>query len=288
MDRRTEYSTSRPHEVGRDSAPDSSDDTYFLLWRSILDKPHFADANLLKVWLWCLAKASYKPRCLQIRTGRGATTVQIHRGQFLFGRKAAAEELQMPEGSVRDRMAKLQELQSIDIQPATHFSIVSIVNFDVYQPATGKPRQATRHPSDRQPPSNYQATDTNNNVRRVKQGTRFDDIDGASFLVQEKRGDVLLLVKRIAKCVKERKPRDLSLIVKAAILRAAGLLAENDIATTLESFDHWSGVNSAARFHDVLDDKAARYGDRLNRMLASVHIEQADIHASFKEAMTEG
>ena len=106
-------STSRTDQEGRDSVKDSLDDTYFLLWRSILDKPHFADPNLLKVWVWCLAKASYKSRCLPVRTGRGTTTVNIQRGQFLYGRKAAAEELNMPEGSVRDRMQRLQELESI-------------------------------------------------------------------------------------------------------------------------------------------------------------------------------
>jgi len=283
--------TSRPQQVGRDSAPHALDDTYFLVWRSVLDKPHFADPNLLKVWLWCLAKASYKARCLQVRTGRGTTTVNIQRGQFLFGRKAAADELQMPEGSVRDRMKKLQDLESIAIQPDTHFSVVSVVNFDLYQPATGKFRQATRQPNDSQEPGNGQATDTNKNVRNVRTGRqcrRSNDIDGASFVLGEKRGEVLRLVKRIAKCVRRREPRDLSLIVKSAILQAAGVLAQNDIETTLESFDFCTPDNPAARFHEVLDDKVAKYGDRLNRMLASVQIDRADINSIYQAATTEG
>jgi hypothetical protein len=283
-------STSRTNAIGPSLRQESLDDSFFLLWRSILDKPHFADPNLLKVWVWCLAKASYKPRCIYVKTGRGSTTVTLQRGQFLYGRKAAAHELQMPEGSVRDRMQKLRELDSIAIQPDTHFSIITVVNFDAYQPSTSNRRQATRHPTDTQEPGNRQATDTNkegHKARRDQRGRRFDDIDGAMFLVQEKRSEVLRLIQRIARKVRRHEPRDRSLVVKAAILQSAGQLAENDIQETLESFDHKRPDNSAKWFHECLDDKAARYGERLNRMLASVKIDAAEIDAAYRDAMME-
>lgn len=277
-----------PNQVGRDSAPDG--DTFFLLWRSILDKPHFSDPNLLKVWVWCLAKASYKPRCLQVRTGRGSTTVNIQRGQFLFGRKAAADELQMPEGSVRDRMKKLQELESIDIQPDTHFSIVSVVNFDLYQPPTGKHRQATRQPNDNQEPGKRQASTTNNEGTKGNRGERYttSDGDGAMCDLQEKSRELSSLIKRIDRTIHCRTDKDKSLCVKVARLVCEGQLSSDDVEQAIESTKLKKPGKCAAWFHDCCANKAKKYGANFLQMLASIDVDQAGIDSIYQAAIMEG
>ena len=283
-------STSRTDQEGRDSVKDSLDDTYFLLWRSILDKPHFADPNLLKVWVWCLAKASYKSRCLPVRTGRGTTTVNIQRGQFLYGRKAAAEELNMPEGSVRDRMQRLQELESIAIQPDTHFSIVSVVNFDLYQPVTGKRRQASRQPNDNQQPGNRRATTTNNECQKDTRGKGYGTVDGdgAMCAFEEKARARSRWIKDINAKMRCKTPNDRSLCVKVAWLVGEGKFAENDIREVLESFDCNEAKNTPpAWFHDCCSNKAAKYGANFHQWLAQIDIDQADIDQIFRDAFTE-
>ena len=83
---------------------------YVKLWRKITDSPCFKNEGLLKVWIWCLSKASHKGRVVQIQTGRGFTSIQIQPGQFVFGRKIAASELDMDESTVYKRMQKLKNI----------------------------------------------------------------------------------------------------------------------------------------------------------------------------------
>ena len=59
-----------------------SEQGYVKLYRKLLDSPVFANEGLLKVWMWCLLRASYTRRFLSISTGRGQTTVEIRTGSF--------------------------------------------------------------------------------------------------------------------------------------------------------------------------------------------------------------
>ena len=50
---------------------------YIKLYRKVLDSPVFADAGLLKVFLWCLMRASNTRRFWNPQTGRGHTVVEV-------------------------------------------------------------------------------------------------------------------------------------------------------------------------------------------------------------------
>ncbi len=89
------------------------------LYRKIVDSQVFQNADLLKVWIWCLAKATHKETWAKMQTGKGSTEVKLGVGQFVFGRLQAAKQLKMKPSSVRDRMQKLRDIGNIDIQPAT-------------------------------------------------------------------------------------------------------------------------------------------------------------------------
>jgi len=103
------------------------------IWRKSMDASVFQNEGLWKVWTWCLMKATHKRQWVSMKTGRGTKEVELQPGQFIFGRHVAAKELNMPPSTVRNRMAKLKKLGNLDIQQDTHFSIVSIVNWDSYQ-----------------------------------------------------------------------------------------------------------------------------------------------------------
>ena len=61
--------------------------------RDILNSYCFANSNHLKIWLWLLVKANYKVAYVSLKIGKGCTTIKIDRGQLVFGRFKAEEEL---------------------------------------------------------------------------------------------------------------------------------------------------------------------------------------------------
>jgi len=109
------------------------DEGWIKLHRKIIDSQVFQSEGLLKVWIWCLLKANHEEQWVQVKTGKGTTEVFVKRGQFIFGRKTAAKELKMVERTVHKRMLKLQTMRNCDIKSDTHYSIISILNYDVYQ-----------------------------------------------------------------------------------------------------------------------------------------------------------
>jgi hypothetical protein len=54
-------------------------------------------------------------------------------GQFIFGRKAAARELKTTERKIRTCVHKLENLQNLTIKTTNKFSIISIMNWEIYQ-----------------------------------------------------------------------------------------------------------------------------------------------------------
>lgn len=87
-------------------------------------------------------------------------------GQFVFGRKSAAKELKMKPSTVRKRIIKLKNMRNCDIESNTQYSIISIVNWDIYQ---GKQKKSDIE-SDSQVTAKEQPSDTNNNDKNDKNG----------------------------------------------------------------------------------------------------------------------
>jgi len=137
---------------------------YIKLYRKSIDSQAFKNEGLWQVWTWCLMKANHKEAWLSIKTGRGETQVHILPGQFIFGRKSAAKELRMKESSIRNRMVKLKNMQNLDMQPDTHYSIVTIINWEIYQDNNLKEDRQ----EDRQRTTKGQPKDTNKNDKNEK------------------------------------------------------------------------------------------------------------------------
>jgi hypothetical protein len=117
------------------------------LWRKLKGSVIFDDEGLLKVWIWALLTASYKEEWETVKIGRGKTQVKLMPGQFVFQRNKAAKELKMSPATVQKRMLKLKNLEKVITQTGTHFSIYSIVNWDIYQPPRNEMYQETDQPS---------------------------------------------------------------------------------------------------------------------------------------------
>ena len=97
--------------------------------RSILSSSVFDNPRLLKVWIWCLCKASHKDRDQLV----GMQVVHLEAGQFVYGRTAASEELKIPESTVSRYMNKLKALGNVSIKTNNKFSVVTVENWRFYQ-----------------------------------------------------------------------------------------------------------------------------------------------------------
>lgn len=112
---------------------DLDDEGWIKLHRKLLNSRVFQNKDLLRVFLWCLLKASHREEWVPVKTGRGETEVHLKPGQFIYGRKKAAKKLKMPQSSVRNRIEKLKNIGNLDIQPDTHYTIITIINWETYQ-----------------------------------------------------------------------------------------------------------------------------------------------------------
>lgn len=99
------------------------------LHRKLLDSPIFQNEKLFKVFAYCLMKASHKDHKQLV----GRQIVELKKGQFVFGRKRASEELRLKESTVRDYIKFLENLQTIVVSSDNKFSVITVVNWAVYQ-----------------------------------------------------------------------------------------------------------------------------------------------------------
>ena len=131
----------------------------------------FQNPDLLKVWIWCLLRANHSEVWVTIKTGRGETEVFLKPGQFIFGRKSAAKELRMKPSSIRNRMKKLENMRNLDMQPDTHYTIITITNWSSYQLVEKKEDSE----EDRHRTTKGQPKDTDKNDKKEKKNLFVED-----------------------------------------------------------------------------------------------------------------
>ena len=98
------------------------DSGYVKLWRKSIYSPLFSNSNLWMFWCWCLMKASHKATEIMV----GFTMVELKSGQFVFGRKAAAEELPMSEWTIRTCVRVLVDRHKVTTQTTNRFTLITI------------------------------------------------------------------------------------------------------------------------------------------------------------------
>lgn len=138
-------------------------DGYIKLHRKLLSSAIFDNPNLLKVFMWCLLKASYQERDQVV----GLQTVKLLPGQFIYGRVKAGDELRMNPSTAHRYMLRLKSFGNVDIKANNKFSVVTVANWGLYQSesknADGK--------ADNKWTTNEQQMDTNKKVKKEKNNT---------------------------------------------------------------------------------------------------------------------
>ena len=131
------------------------DKSYIKLFRKLLDSPIFENEKALKIWIWCLLKATHKERLQLV----GQQEVNLEKGQFVFGRKKASEELKMSESTIYKYIKLLEKLQMISINSNNKFSVITVEKWEEYQVEELKDNNKVT--------TKEQQSNTNKNVKNI-------------------------------------------------------------------------------------------------------------------------
>lgn len=157
---------------------------FIKLARCLIDKPIFHNEKILKIWIWCLLKASHTEHEQMV----GNQKVLLLPGQFLTGRYAGAREVDLNPSTFWKYMVWLKKNQSLDIKSNSKYSLVTIVNWDLYQIELYK----SDSKSDSKMTAKEQQNNTNKNGKNVKNNNtyHFDEF-WAAFPKKKAKNDAV-------------------------------------------------------------------------------------------------
>ncbi|WP_079708592.1 hypothetical protein [Paraliobacillus ryukyuensis] len=110
---------------------------YIKVYRKLMNSPVWEDPNYLKLWMYCLMKATHKER----ETLIGNQVVDLKPGQFVTGRHSLAEDMnkgvkprnKQSEISWWRYLNNLEKLEMLNIKKTNKYSVISIINWSQYQ-----------------------------------------------------------------------------------------------------------------------------------------------------------
>ena len=104
-------------------------DGWVSLHRKLLDSIVFSNPKLLKVWIWCLLKATHTEHTQMV----GLVKVELKKGDFITGRFKGAEELNLNPNTFYKYLKVLEGEKQIELISNNKFTVVSVINWEVYQ-----------------------------------------------------------------------------------------------------------------------------------------------------------
>lgn len=102
---------------------------YIMLYRKSLTSAVFQDAKTWKVWSWCVLRANWQG----IPLDYAGEEIVLKRGQFYTGTYSMMGELRMSRSSVWRHLKKLEKWGNIGIETKSHGTVITVINYDVYQ-----------------------------------------------------------------------------------------------------------------------------------------------------------
>jgi hypothetical protein len=162
------------------------------LHRCLLDSQVFAHQVALKIWIWCLCKASYKERFLPFKTNRGEKIIKLLPGQFIFGRFKAEEETGIDGSTIYKWIQKFasSDFDMIKVESNNKYSIITICNWDEYQIQEKRKVTAKEQHSNNTVTTEEQHSNTNNKVKNV-----YNEYYDAEIIKSENNSDYIIFVK---------------------------------------------------------------------------------------------
>jgi len=131
------------------------DSGFIKLQRKILDWEWYNDIPTKTLFIHLLLKVNFKDK-----KWKG---YDIKRGQILTGRKILSDETGLSEQQTKTALRKLQATNEITIQATNRFSIITLVNYSLYQDKKTDSNQLNNQPEEQQATSNQPANDPTSN-----------------------------------------------------------------------------------------------------------------------------
>lgn len=107
------------------------------LHRKLMDNPIYSNANMLKLWIHCLMKATHTEREQLV----GNQMVKLEVGQFITGRNALSDEFN--KGAKKDEtvsaitlwrwLKNFEKWGMLNIKTTTKYSVVTVTNWSEHQ-----------------------------------------------------------------------------------------------------------------------------------------------------------
>lgn len=133
---------------------------YVLTWRKTLDSGWLRNHKLWAFWSYCLLKATHR----EFDAIVGLQVVHLLPGQFIFGRKVASKETGLTEQEIRTVIAFLIKAGNLTIKTTNKFSIITIVNWHIYQPKPFENNQQINQQLTNKEPHTITKEHKNNNI----------------------------------------------------------------------------------------------------------------------------
>lgn len=103
----------------------------------------------------------------------GFKQVTLLPGQFVFGRKQAAEDLNTTESKIRTAVKTLTKLRCITIESTNEHSIITVINWDAYQsPESEVDQQGSQRVTSRSPAGHHKQECKKEIMQKNKQDIR--------------------------------------------------------------------------------------------------------------------
>ena len=198
----------------------------------------------------------------------GMTKIILQPGQFIYGRSKASMETGIKQTTLTDCMEWLKSNNTIAINPTTKYSIITLINWALYQFQENEPDNSpTTNPTTTQ-----QQADTNKNTKNNKKFKKLS--------LSELPSDAVKLSKYLRANILEWKPNarvpktDNELIPWAKVIRLMidrDSRKPDDIATIIEWATHdtrfWqANIMSAIKLREKYDQLEAKMNqDKSNK-----------------------
>ena len=189
------------------------------LYRDLLGTGMMQNPKLFTFFAYCLLKASHQEHVQVV----GFRSIILRPGQFVFGRKVAAQDLNMTESSIRYCLDSLQTSGKIAIKTTNKYSIITLLDWALNQGGAAEDNQQNSQQMANNPPTSSHKQECEEGGERKRKSPSHSDEEGSGVENDERSRSYL--TKR------GRKLRDQSLA---------------DFHTFWEKFDYKRGKADAA------------------------------------------
>lgn len=167
-------------------------DGWFKLHRKITESAIFSDADLLRLWIYCLSKAAYRPTTAII----DKREIHLQPGQFVTGRFSLHSEFnsgvrnskKVKETTLWSWLKRLESYGNLDIKSYNKYSVVTVVKWNEYQDVLTTEQQQT----DNRLTTDCQQNDTIKELKEIKENKEIKE-----YTHTTDRDDLLNLINEL-------------------------------------------------------------------------------------------